>query len=177
MSGARSLWAFEHGPLCAAAAFQALEVFRFAGTTEGHLSKSRLTPTCLRAAPFRQRFPNPAGRDWGQGPPLHPHERFLALLVPAIGEPAFVVPAINVVDRCITCHPGVDDPLTDADVLAEAVRRGILDAPHLRSNKFARGEIRTAFLNGACVTVDAHGREIKEKDRLNTLLQQKESGT
>jgi hypothetical protein len=69
------------------------------------------------------------------------------------------------------------DPLTDPDVLAQAPKRGILDAPHLRSNQFARGEIRTAFLNGACVTVDANGREIKEKDRLNTLYQQKESGT
>jgi methylmalonyl-CoA mutase cobalamin-binding subunit len=71
---------------------------------------------------------------------------------------------------------GVGDPLTDPDVLEQAVMRGILDAPHLRSNKIARGGIRTAFLNGACVTVDANGREIKEKDRLNALLNQKESG-
>lgn len=64
----------------------------------------------------------------------------------------------------------VEDPLTDADVLTEAVKRGIMDAPHLRNNRFARGEIRTSFINGACVTVDERGREIKEKDRLNALL-------
>ena len=69
------------------------------------------------------------------------------------------------------------DPLTDADVLAGAVQRGILDAPHLRNNTFARGEIRTAILNGACVTVDSSGREIKEEDRFKTLHMKRESGT
>jgi hypothetical protein len=69
------------------------------------------------------------------------------------------------------------DPLTDADILAEAVKIGILDAPHLRNNKFARGEIRSAFINGACVTVDERGREIKEQNRLNNLKMKKESGT
>ncbi len=69
------------------------------------------------------------------------------------------------------------DPLTDADVLTQAVQRGILDAPHLRNNPFARGEIRTAFINGACVTVDASGREITEEARLQNLHMNKESGT
>ena len=69
------------------------------------------------------------------------------------------------------------DPLTDADVLAGAVQRGILDAPHLRNNPFACGEIRTAILNGACVAVDVGGRELNEHDRLQTLLTKKESGT
>ena len=72
---------------------------------------------------------------------------------------------------------GSVDPLTDADVLAGAVQCGILDAPHLRNNLFARGEIRTAFINGACVTVDPGGREITEEDRLQTLHLNRESGT
>ena len=33
-----------------------------------------------------------------------------------------------------------EDPLTDAKVLTEAVKRGIMDAPHLRNNPFARGD-------------------------------------
>jgi len=69
------------------------------------------------------------------------------------------------------------DALTDADVLAQAVQSGILDAPHLRNNPFARGEIRTALINGACVTVDASGREILEEERLHNLHTKKESGT
>jgi hypothetical protein len=46
---------------------------------------------------------------------------------------------------------GVDDPLTDPATLTLAVTRGILDAPHLRNNPFARGQIQTRILNGACV--------------------------
>ncbi len=65
---------------------------------------------------------------------------------------------------------GVADPLTDADTLAEAVKRGIMDAPHLRNNRFARGEVRTAFKGGACVAVNEAGEAVGEKDRLGALI-------
>ncbi|PKO23671.1 MAG: methionine synthase [Chloroflexi bacterium HGW-Chloroflexi-1] len=51
--------------------------------------------------------------------------------------------------------PGVADPLTDPRTLARAVTSGLLDAPHLKANRFARGQISTRIdERGACVAVD-----------------------
>ncbi|MBN1887979.1 MAG: hypothetical protein JW850_08305 [Thermoflexales bacterium] len=51
-------------------------------------------------------------------------------------------------------QPGVVDPLTDPPTLARAVTCGILDAPHLRNNPFARGQANTRIdSRGACVAV------------------------
>ena len=63
----------------------------------------------------------------------------------------------------------VPDPLTDPYTLAQALKRGILDAPQLRNNRFARGELRVAILNGACVAIDGNGRVIGEAARLEGL--------
>jgi len=67
--------------------------------------------------------------------------------------------------------PGVLDPLTDPATLARAVTSGILDAPHLRNNPFARGQVvvRTDA-RGACVAVDpATGRPLSEAERIAAL--------
>lgn len=61
------------------------------------------------------------------------------------------------------------DPLTDPLVLAEAVAKGIMDAPHLRNNPFARGTIRTAYVDGACQAVGPDGEPIRESQRLAGL--------
>ena len=67
--------------------------------------------------------------------------------------------------------PGVTDPLTDAATLARAVTVGVLDAPHLRNNPFARGQIVTRVdERGACVVVDpATGQAWSEESRLAAL--------
>lgn len=64
---------------------------------------------------------------------------------------------------------GVADPFTDPETLAASVKVGIMDAPHLRSNPFARGEIKTGFVEGACVALDAGGKPVAEKQRLTNL--------
>ncbi len=67
--------------------------------------------------------------------------------------------------------PGVVDPLTDPATLARVVTGGILDAPHLRNNPFARGQVvvRTDA-RGASVAVDpASGRPLSEAERLAGL--------
>lgn len=61
------------------------------------------------------------------------------------------------------------DPLTNPAVLAAAVQIGILDAPHLRGNSFAKGIIKTRIINGACQAVDASGQPLNEALRLNNL--------
>jgi hypothetical protein len=65
----------------------------------------------------------------------------------------------------------VFDPLTDAANLARAVTTGVLDAPHLRNNPFARGQIITRIdERGACVAVDpATGQTISEEERIAML--------
>lgn len=62
------------------------------------------------------------------------------------------------------------DPLTDPVVLASAVSLGILDAPQLRNNPFARGEIDTRIIDGKCLAVDANGRPLDERQRLKVFF-------
>jgi methylmalonyl-CoA mutase cobalamin-binding subunit len=64
----------------------------------------------------------------------------------------------------------VADPLTDPTTLARAVTAGILDAPHLRNNPYARGEIITRIVGGASVAVDRAGRPLPERARVAALL-------
>jgi len=63
------------------------------------------------------------------------------------------------------------DPLTDPSTLARAVTLGILDAPHLRNNTIARGEVLTRIdERGACVAIDPRsGRPLSEAERLARL--------
>lgn len=67
--------------------------------------------------------------------------------------------------------PGVSAPLTDPSTLARAVTTGVLDAPHLRNNPFARGQIVTHIdRRGACVAVDpVTGRSLSEEERIASL--------
>lgn len=69
-------------------------------------------------------------------------------------------------------HPGIKDPFTDPHVLANAVQRGVLDAPHLRGSRFALGKIRTTILEGACVAIGSDGESIFEYERLINLSQE-----
>ena len=65
----------------------------------------------------------------------------------------------------------VSDPWTDPATLAESVSLGILDAPQLRNNEYARGEIVTRVDGrGACVVVDSIGKVISERERLKEFL-------
>jgi len=58
------------------------------------------------------------------------------------------------------------DPFTDPENLTRAVKMGILDAPQLRNNKFARGTMKTVILDGACEIVDESGKPQSEEQRL-----------
>jgi len=68
-------------------------------------------------------------------------------------------------------RPGVVDPFTDPTTLARAVTSGVLDAPHLRNNPFARGQIVTRIdKRGACIAVDpATGHPLSEEERIARL--------
>ena len=64
---------------------------------------------------------------------------------------------------------GTADPLADPATLARAVQSGILDAPHLRNNPFARGQVQTRIVHGACQAVDPSGQPIPEAVRLHQI--------
>jgi hypothetical protein len=65
---------------------------------------------------------------------------------------------------------GVADPLTSPDVLATAIRTGVLDAPHLAGQQCACGAVRTMPLGGGCSAVDSSGRGLPETQRLRAAL-------
>ena len=63
------------------------------------------------------------------------------------------------------------DPWTDPTTLAKSVFLGIMDAPQLKNNTFARGEIITRTdKRGACVVVDSVDKIISERERLQKFL-------
>jgi hypothetical protein len=66
-------------------------------------------------------------------------------------------------------EPCTPEPLCDAPTLAQAVTSGLLDAPHLVNNPYARGQARTLIINGACQAVDEQGRPISEEQRILEL--------
>jgi methylmalonyl-CoA mutase cobalamin-binding subunit len=68
-------------------------------------------------------------------------------------------------------EPGVADPLTDPATLTRAVSTGVLDAPQLRNNAFAPGQIVTRIDGrGACVVVDpATANPLYEAQRIERL--------
>jgi hypothetical protein len=68
--------------------------------------------------------------------------------------------------------PGIADPLDDPTTLARAVAAGVMDAPQLRNNPFARGQVQTRYVGGACVAVDGGGQPISETERFAALLKE-----
>jgi len=93
---------------------------------------------------------------------------------PAVRERTeeLVAEAMVLVDAIRDLAPtGAADPLTDPATLARAVTSGMLDAPHLRSNAFGRGEVVTRIdSRGACVAVEpTSGRPLAERERLAAL--------
>lgn len=63
------------------------------------------------------------------------------------------------------------DPFTDPVTLATAIGLGILDAPHLKGNPSACGEVVTAMVDGACVAVDPVTRKpVPEDVRIERIL-------
>ncbi|NQV17487.1 MAG: methionine synthase [Armatimonadetes bacterium] len=62
------------------------------------------------------------------------------------------------------------DPLTDPIILCKAVEIGLLDAPDLKGNKYAKGEVCTKMINGACYAINPKTKEpIYEKERVNCI--------
>jgi len=73
---------------------------------------------------------------------------------------------------------GEGDPFTNPRVLAEAIKLGILDAPHLKGNFHASGCLETRSVNGAIYAWDrGEKRIVKEAERIMPLINNKRGGT
>lgn len=63
-----------------------------------------------------------------------------------------------------------DDPLSNAEVLCDCVKKGFIDAVHILKNEKYRGNLKTKIVNGKCLACDPDTREvIDEKTRLEQL--------
>lgn len=63
------------------------------------------------------------------------------------------------------------DPLTDPVILEEAVKIGILDAPHLKGNSAACGKLTTRIVNGGMYPFDEKlNRVITEGERIERIM-------
>ncbi len=76
-----------------------------------------------------------------------------------------------IIDSIKSLNLSLEDPLTDPETLTEAVRIGILDAPHLQGSKIAKGQLKTRMVSGGLYAYDEkQGKIITEKERINMLL-------
>jgi methylmalonyl-CoA mutase cobalamin-binding subunit len=63
-----------------------------------------------------------------------------------------------------------DDPWADPAVISDAIRNGLLDAPHFKGNHYLYGKINTGIINGACYAVDeSTGGILSESRRVAAL--------
>ncbi|WP_455369519.1 cobalamin-dependent protein [[Eubacterium] cellulosolvens] len=68
--------------------------------------------------------------------------------------------------------PNVEDPWSDAATLTQAVALGIMDAPQLLNEKYARGEVSTEIIDGVCQAIDPKtGKIFNEKDRISRIFE------
>ena len=62
------------------------------------------------------------------------------------------------------------EPLTNPKVYVKAVKMGVLDAPNLRNNPIARGNLKTRMIDGACFAINPDtGESMSELERLELL--------
>ncbi|MGY5875698.1 MAG: methionine synthase [Candidatus Thorarchaeota archaeon] len=62
------------------------------------------------------------------------------------------------------------DPLTEPATYSNAIKAGVLDAPHLMNNPIAMGELQTSIMNGACYAIDSENKKpMNEETRLERL--------
>ena len=67
------------------------------------------------------------------------------------------------------------DPLADAAVLSDCIKRGILDAPHIVKKGDFKGTLQTRVKEGKCLAWDVKaGKEMNEKPRLEKLTGKRE---
>jgi len=82
-----------------------------------------------------------------------------------IGEARYLLDTIKLL------YPDSEDPWSDPLVLEDIIKRGIIDAPHLRGNPSAKGTLETRIVDGKCLAYSRKlDRVVTEEERLEELL-------
>lgn len=77
--------------------------------------------------------------------------------------------ALAIIEAIKSIGSAGDDALLEPNVLAESVRKGILDAPALKGFSVARADVITKIVDGQYRCVDESGKVLSEKERLRRL--------
>ncbi|MFW9946599.1 MAG: hypothetical protein ACFFDX_07190, partial [Candidatus Odinarchaeota archaeon] len=78
---------------------------------------------------------------------------------------------INLIPRLAKTYEEQKNPWINHKVLNRLVKYGIFDAPHLKNNSFALGQIKTKVINGACYSWDIRNqRIIDEIERIKKII-------
>lgn len=65
----------------------------------------------------------------------------------------------------------VEDPWSDPATIAQAIKIGLLDAPHLCGNPYAPGKVFTQIREGKCLAVDLQsGKPLNEEERISRII-------
>lgn len=63
------------------------------------------------------------------------------------------------------------NPWINSNLLHRVVKYGIFDAPHLKNNDYAKGEVKTDIVKGGCDSLDSvNGMPINEIERITTII-------
>ena len=82
-----------------------------------------------------------------------------------VSEASFLIDFI--IDRYSSIS---SDPLSDPKVIADCIRTGILDAPHIVKNDKFKGTLQTRIIDGKCLAFDTgKGRAVSERERLDSI--------
>lgn len=80
--------------------------------------------------------------------------------------------SINLIPRLAKTYEEQKNPWINHKVLNRLVEYGIFDAPHLKNNPFALGQIKTKIINGACYSWDIkHQKIIDERERIKKIIE------
>jgi hypothetical protein len=89
-----------------------------------------------------------------------------------VGEVNILLKAIKRIGNSQKPIENRADSLTDHETLAKAIEIGLLDAPHLKGNKYAKGALVTRITNGACYAIDPINNEIlSEEERIKRIFE------
>jgi glutamate mutase epsilon subunit len=79
---------------------------------------------------------------------------------------------INLIPRLAKTYAEQNNPWINHNILSRLVKYGIFDAPHLKNNQFALGQIKTKVINGACYSWDIENQRIlNERERIKKIIE------
>ena len=81
--------------------------------------------------------------------------------------------AMIIIEAIKSLNKNIEDPLSDPETLVEAVRIGILDAPQLKGNNIAKGQLKTKMVSGSLYAYDYDNKKIiSEKERIESIMKE-----